>query len=91
MIAAEHIFYLSEDEPFDITEEQVVNAFKEYRKTGKPITLPIRQRSFLNQLRMTWGAFRGSVIYEFLTISKERDKQNLEYLLGANEPFGNWR
>ena len=91
MIAAEHIFYLSEDELFDITEEQVINTFKEYRKTGNPVTLPIRQRSFRNQLRMTWGAFRGSVIYEFLTISKERDKQNLEYLLGANEPFGNWR
>ena len=91
MIAAEHIFYLSEDEPFDITEEQVINAFKEYRKTGKPVTLPTRQRSFLNQLRMTWGAFRGSVIYEFLTISKERDKQNLGCLLGANEPIGNWR
>ena len=90
MIAAEHIFYLSEDEPFDITQEQAINAFKEYRKTGKPVTLPIRQRSFLNQLRMTWGAFRGSVIYEFLTISKERDKQNLECLLGANEPIGNW-
>ena len=91
MIAAEHIFYLSEDEPFDITEEQVINAFKEYRKTGKLITLPIRQRSFRNQLRMTWGAFRGSVIYEFLTISKERDRQNVDFLLGPNEAIGNWR
>ena len=91
MIAAVHIFYLSEDEPFDIIEEQVINAFKEYRKTGKPITLPIRQRSFRNQLRMIWGAFRDSVIYEFLTISKEGDRQNVEYLLGPNEPIGNWR
>ena len=91
MITAQHIFYLSEDEAFDITEGQVINAFKEYRKTGKPVTLPIRQRSFRNQLRMTLGAFRGSVIYEFLTISKDRDRQSLECLLGANEPFGNWR
>ena len=91
MIAAKHIFYLSEDDPYDITEGQVINAFKEYRKICKPVTLPIRQRSFRNQLRMIWGAFRGSIIYEFLTISKERDRQNLEYLLGANEPIGNWR
>ena len=91
MIAAEHIFSLSEHEPFDITEEQVINAFQEYRKTGKPVTLPIKQRSLHNQLRMIWGAFRGSVIYEFLTISKERDRQNVEYLLGPNEPIGNWR
>ena len=91
MIAAEHIFSLSEHEPFDITEEQVINAFQEYRKTGKTVTLPIKQRSLRNQLRMIWGAFRGSVIYEFLTISKERDRQNVEYLLGPNEPIGNWR
>ena len=87
MFAIEHIFYLSEDSPFDITEEQVINAFKEYRKTGKPVTLPIRQKSFHNQLRMTWGAFCGLVIYEFVTISKERDVQNLEFLSGANEPI----
>ena len=91
MFAIEHIFDISEDSPFDITEQQIINAFKEYRNTGNPVTLPIKQQSFRNQLRMTWGAFRGLVIYEFVTISKERDVQNLENLSGANEPIGNWR
>ena len=26
-----------------------------------------------------------------LTISKERDRQTVDYLLGPNEPIGNWR
>ena len=75
MIAAEHIFYLSEDEPFDITQEQAINAFKEYRKTGKPVTLPIRQRNFLNQLRMTWGGSFSRVNYLRIFDNLQRKRQ----------------
>ena len=90
MYASQHIFDLSEGLSNDIEERRAINAFKEFRKTGKPVTLPMRQQSFRDQLRMTWGAFRGSVIYEFVTISKDINRQDRGLRIGINEPIGNW-
>ena len=90
MHASSHISCLSEGFSNPIPQADVINAFNELFKTGKPITLPLKQHNFSDQLRMAWGAFRGATIYEFVTISKEVDRQNLELLLTANEFLGNW-
>ena len=88
--AISHIYFLSEPPSLGFTEQEAINAFKEYRKTGKPVTLPIKQQSFRDRLRMGWGAFCGLAIYEFVTISKDIDRKNLDCRLSANEPTGNW-
>ena len=90
MSASLHIFHLSEALPNSISESHVINAFKEFQKTGKPVTIPIKQQNFYDHLRMAWCAYRGVTIYEFLTISKEVDRQNLEIFLGPNQLTGNW-
>ena len=90
MHASSHISCLSEGFSKPIPKSDVINAFKELLKTGKPITMPMKQQNFYDLLRMAWGAFRGATIYEFVTISKEVDRQNLELLLTANDFFGNW-
>ena len=90
MYASEHVFFLSDGLANDMEERRFINAFQELRKTGNPVTLPARQQSFRDQLRMTWGAFRGLVIYEFVTISKEIDQQDRSLRININEPIGNW-
>ena len=90
MHASSHISCLSEGFSNPIPKADVINAFKELMKTGKPITMPIKQQNFYAQLRRAWGAFRGVTIYEFVTISKVVDRQDLELLLSANELSTNW-
>ena len=90
MHASSHISCLSEGFSNPIAKADLINAFKDLMNTGKPITIPIKQQKFYDLLRMAWGAFRGATIYEFVTISKDVDRQNVELLLTANELSGNW-
>ena len=74
------------------TEYHAINAFKEHRKTGKPVTLPGKHKygNLFYRLKVGLGALLGYRIYSFITISKEIDGK-ITGIGKVNEPMGNWR
>jgi len=74
----DHIKFAHEFRIFgsSLSEYHAINAFREFRKTGKPITVPRLHvhGNLFNKLRVAVGALLGRSIYHFVTISEDIDR-----------------
>lgn len=78
---------------YSLTEYHAIQAFKEYRESGKPVTMPglHKHGNLFYRLKVAVGALLGYKIYSFITISRDIDRTAGFYMMEPLEPIGNWR
>ena len=89
----DHIQFLAEHRMLgDVTEYRAIKAFKEFKETGRPVTMPSYQKygNLLFRLQAAYAALFNLGFYRFITIYKKVDGESF-YIGKVIEPISNWR